>query len=96
MQGPTEDWNGKDVFVPQVPDKWKWDVGHVLECDFPLQYSALLDSTRHICIQAKVFQKPSKLEPALNKVRKEIKKLSDKIGDLRKINISQQNYLFFI
>ena len=73
MQAPAEDWNVKDVFVPQVPDKWKWNVGRaLLQGDFPSQCSALLESTRHIYIQSEVFQKPSKLEPALNKVNKEI------------------------
>ena len=76
VQVSAEDWNVKDVFVPQVPQEW--DVGCVLlQDDFPLQYSTFLDSTKHICIQPEVSQKSPKLEPALNKVNKEIKKLSD-------------------
>lgn len=95
MQTLAENWNVKDAFVPQAPNKWEWDVGHVLlQGDFPLQCSALLDSTRHIYIQPEVFQKPSKLELALNKVNEEIKKLSDKILDLRNKYFTKK--LFFI
>ena len=72
-----------------VPDKWEWDVGCVLlQGDFPLQYSTLLDSTRNICMRPETSQKPSKLETALNKVNKEIKKVSDEI--------SQQSYMIFV
>ena len=29
-QAPAKEWDVKDVFVPQMPDEWEWDVGSVL------------------------------------------------------------------
>ena len=69
MQTLAENWNVKDVFVPQAPNKWEWDVGHVLlQGDFPLQCSTLLDSTRNSCIRPEIYQKTYKPEAALNEV----------------------------
>ena len=93
---PFHIWDISYVYIPRTTDDSKWNVGHEqLKGDFPWEYEIILETSRNICKQPETVQKPVKLEETLNKASVEIKKLLNEIGDLNRMNISQQSYFSY-
>ena len=84
------------VLVPNTHDNWEWNIARVqLRGNFPVEYANIIEATRNICVQSESISTSSKVKDTLNRVSVQTKKLSDEIGNLDKINISQQSYFLY-
>lgn len=84
------------MYVPRIVDNLEWNIGCIqLNCDFPVEYATILNTSRHICIQTESVQKPFKLKDVFSTMSATVNKLLSEIGDTNRITISQESYFLY-